>query len=178
MTRIGTLVGAAVLLFALASFAQDVAPINPLVRRSSSNIVVQTSAMNCTTTLGQGAFDALSWSFGATEVTDPSSGLAGKAMVEALNVSKDWDECSPVLFGDTVAGTIFKSVTLTQSDKKGNVLLTVKLTNALLTSFQIGGARSDTRPVENLSFDFEKICIQETNGGAIACFNKGASSGQ
>lgn len=178
MRKIAALVVIGVVLSGLAAFAQHVPPVTPLVRRASSNIVVQTSAMNCSTNLGQGAFDALSWSFGATDVANGSSGLAGKAMVEALNVTKDWDECSPVLFGDTVAGTIFKSVTLTQTDNKGNVLLTVKLTNALLTSFQIGGARSEARPVENLSFDFEKICIQETNGGAVACFDKKAATGQ
>jgi type VI secretion system Hcp family effector len=171
-----TLFGLGIMLFAFTSFGfgQN----EPTNKKPSSTIVVQATGLNCSTSLGQGTFEAESWSFGATDATDTSSGVpVGKAAVGTLNVRKNWDECSPELFLDTVSGKVLKTVTLTQSDKN-NVLLTVKLTNALLTSFQIGGSQSETRPMEKLSFDFEKICIQDTSGGTTTCFNKGTATGQ
>jgi type VI protein secretion system component Hcp len=95
------------LLFSVRSFAQDV-PAN--AKQTKSTIVVQVNGLNCSTAMGQGTFNAVKWSFGATDTTTVtgSGGGAGKAMVGTLNVEKRWDECSPELFLGTVSGKTFK----------------------------------------------------------------------
>jgi len=178
MRKTGTLFGLGVMFLAMYSFGQNAPAAASANNKHASTIVVQVNGLNCSTSLGQGSFDVEAWNFGATDNIDESTGApVGKAVVGTLNVKKNWDDCSPELFLDTVSGKVLKTVTLTQSDKN-TVLLTVTLTNALLTSFQIGSSESETRPMEKLSFDFQKICIQDTNGGTTACFNKGAATGQ
>ena len=169
----------AVVSFSICSLGQEA----PAAAKKNTRaiIVVAVNGLSCSTTLGPGTIEILSWSFGASNTASAggtgSGGSAGKAAIGDLTVNKRWDDCSPQLFAATVSGKSFKTVTLTQSDKNNTVLLTITLTNALLSSFQLSGDQSDEFPTESLSFDFQKICIKDANGGAQACFDKSTNTG-
>ncbi len=163
---------ACLLVLAMAVFAE--APPNAKAA-SHSIIVVKLNGLSCTTTAGTNMFDALSWSWGASNsssVTTGSGAGAGKANIQDLSVQKDFDQCSPVLFGAVVNGRALADVTLTQEDHKGNILLTVKMTHVLVSSWQIGGSTTSELPMEAVTFSFEKVCIADASTSTQACFDK------
>ena len=160
-----------VLLFVFA-FCVAASAQNDHVNRSS--IVVTVDGLNCATSLGTGVFPALAWSFGATDSasvgTRGTGGSAGKATVSNLTISKHADSCSPRLFADAVSGRVIKTVTIVQENTKSDVF-TVTLTNALVSSYQIGGSESTELPTEQISFDFTKICLTDSQNGTKTCYN-------
>jgi type VI protein secretion system component Hcp len=149
---------------------------------NGSIIVVTVDGLNCSTTAGSASFNAQAWSFGATdtlEIGGTGSGAGtGKATTSNLVVQKMFDECSPLLFFDVTSGKVIKSVTLTQSDKKDRPVMTVKLTNAILVSYQLSGTQAIVDPMESISFAFEKICINNIASGSQACFNAATNTTQ
>ncbi|HEX9119614.1 MAG TPA: type VI secretion system tube protein Hcp [Terriglobales bacterium] len=137
--------------------------------------MVKLNGLSCTTAAGTNMFDALSWSWGASNQSTLGTGGgsgSGKASISELVVQKKFDACSPVLFGAVTSGKNFPGLTLTQEDGTGNILLTVTLTNVLVTSWQIGGSTRSELPAESVGFDFEKVCISDTTTGNKACFDK------
>jgi len=165
MKRIVVLISLAMLL-AITSAGQD-PPTLP--------IVVKVSGLACSNgVFGAGSFPVEAWNFGAT-FTPSTGGGGGKTMVQNLLVEKLFDDCSPALFGATVNGRGFSSLTLTQSekDKEGRevALLTVTLDHVLLVSYQISGAQTSAKVTESLSFSFERICIKGANSGAEVCYD-------
>lgn len=142
-------------------------------QKGDSTITVKLEDLTCTTSLGTATFNALAWSFGAVNTGSSSSGGgggAGKAEVSALNVQKRFDECSPALFAGVTTGKHFKSLTLTQQDKK-DVIMTVMLTDVLVSSYSLDGNNEAKEPTESLSFDASKICINDAESGNKACFD-------
>jgi len=139
-----------------------------------SSITVKVAGLSCQTSLGGGTFSASAYSFGATQTVSASTGGGageGKATVAPLNIAKAFDECSPALFGGVVTGKHFQTVDLTQEDNKGHAILTISLTDALITSYQIGGSQASDTPRESIQIDFRKICISESSSNKL-CFDR------
>ena len=139
-----------------------------------SSITMILIGLNCATPLGGGTFLVSSYSFGASQVGDTSSGGGsgtGKTVITDLNIQRGMDACSPALFGSTVSGKHFTTATMVQTDPNGNTLLTVTLTDVLVSGYQISGNQQNPSPVEGLSFAYGKICIEEASSGAKVCYD-------
>jgi type VI protein secretion system component Hcp len=138
-----------------------------------STITVKLDDLTCTTSLGTGTFNAMAWMFSASNTTSSSSGGgggAGKAEVSALIVQKRFDECSPAMFAAVATGKHFKGLTLTQQDKK-DIIMTVTLTDVIVSSYKLGGNEEAKSPSETIDFDAAKICINDVESGNKACFD-------
>ena len=171
---------ACVLLLTAAVVAENPHSENAKAAASHSIIVVKLNGLNCTTKAGTNMFDVLAWSWGASNSGSVHVGGgagAGKANIQDLSVSKNFDQCSPVLFGAVSLGTHLKDVTLTQEDGKGNVLLTVTMTEVAVSSWSIGGTVSTELPSENVTFNFAKVCIADASTSTQACFDTTTNTG-
>ena len=139
-----------------------------------SSIVVTVDGLNCSTSLGTGAFNALAWSFGATDAVSTggtgSGGSAGKVALSTLTVSKRADTCSPRLFADVVLGRHIKTVTIVQENTR-NESFTVTLSDAIVSGYQLGGNQSSELPTEQIAFEFSKICLLDVQSGTKTCYN-------
>ena len=141
--------------------------------KTASTITVNVDNLNCTTALGASTFSAQAWSFGATQTTSSTSGGGGgtgKATVSALKVEKNFDQCSPALFGGVTTGKHFRTVTVVQQNDKVPVM-TVTLTDVIISSYNLTGSQTEENPTEEISFSFAKICINDSQSGTQACFD-------
>ncbi len=161
-----------VLLFALAICVAASAQNGRSGNRSS--IVVTVDGLNCSTSLGTGAFNALAWSFGATDAVSTggtgSGGSTGKVALSTLTVSKRADTCSPRLFADVVLGRHIKTVTIVQENTRSESF-TVTLSDAIVSGYQLGGTESSELPTEQIAFEFSKICLMDVQSGTKTCYN-------
>jgi type VI protein secretion system component Hcp len=130
---------------------------------SKEGITVTVSGLGCTTSAGSNAFKVASWSWGAAS----SGGPTPRTDLADLSVSKFLDACSPALFGGVGAARPFGTVTLVQTDDNGAAIVTVTLSGATISSWQVGS--SGEKPVENVSFSFATICVQENTSGNKVC---------
>ncbi len=134
------------------------------------SIVVSAPSLSCSTAAGTGAFAALSWSIGAQNNGNAASrDRAVSSTLGPLHVAKALDACTPVLFGDVVTGRVIPALTLTQSSG-GIPILTVKLTNAIATSDQLGG-NAASAPEEMVSFGYSRISITNNASGTTFCWD-------
>lgn len=122
-----------------------------------------------------GQFSLLSFAWGASNpvtLASNGSGLgSGKASISSFNVTKAFDGCSPALFGGTVTGSHFATLTMVQTDKKNVVLTTVTLSDVIVESIQWSASAADAQTSESLSFAFAKVCIQDGPSGNKLCYN-------
>ena len=166
------------LLFVLAMIATASAQNDRPANRSA--ITVAVDGLNCSTTLGTGAFPALAWSFNATDALSTGGtgggGSASKTTVSSLTVSKRADNCSPLLFADVVSGRHIKTVTIVQENNR-NEVFTVTLSNAIISNYQLGGDQSSSLPTEQIAFSFSKICLADSQSGTKACYNSQTGAG-
>jgi type VI protein secretion system component Hcp len=139
-----------------------------------SSIVVTVDGLNCSTSLGTGAFNALAWSFGATDAVSTggtgSGGSTGKVALSTLTVSKRADTCSPRLFADVVLGRHIKTVTIVQENTRSEAF-TVTLSDVIVSGYQLGGNQSSEFPTEQIGFEFSKICLMDVQSGTKTCYN-------
>jgi type VI secretion system secreted protein Hcp len=164
MRRVSILMAAITLLGATTSWAQS---------KPASTITVKVDDLSCTTVVGTGAFNVQTWSFGATQSTGGSTGGgggAGKATVSGLKVQKTFDQCSPGLFAGVTTGKHFRTVTVVQQDEK-NTVMTVTLTDVIISSYELAGEQSSRNPMEAIVFGFAKVCINDSQSGTQACFD-------
>ena len=173
MKRITLITTVLILLLSTTAWAQKKEEKEQKDEKGTPSITVKVDGLNCNTSLGTGTFAISAWSFGASQSGTASSGGgggAGKATISDLHVQKQFDECSPLLFNGVVTGKHFQTVSLVQQDKKTTVM-TVTLTDVLISSYQIGGSRGDSDPNESVSFSFAKICINNVSSGTQSCFD-------
>ena len=165
----------ALLLLSVAARAQGNSQAHIPPPPPKASITVNLNGLSCQTTAGTNAFSVLAWSWGASNPVTIGTGGggsgAGKASVSDLSVTKMFDQCSPALFGGVVTGKHFNTLTLTQDDSNGNVVLTVTLSDVLVSSWQMSGSVNEAFPTESVSFAFAKVCIAETGGGGKFCFD-------
>ena len=173
MKRLGFI--AVLLVTSISAMAQGASESHLKPPAPKSTITVKVNGLTCQTIAGSSTFGVQAWSWGASNpVTIGSAGGgsgAGKASISSLNISKQFDQCSPVLFGAVVTGKSFSSLVLTQEDDKGAVVLTVTLSNLFVESWQMSGSVNEAQPSESVSFAFAKVCIAETAGGGKFCFD-------
>ena len=144
-----------------------------------SGITMKIAGLHCSTNEGSDTFSVTSYSFGADNSASTSSGGgggAGKATVLPLNAMKKFDECSPALFGGVVTGQHFQTVDLIQQDEKHQTILIINLSDALITSYRIGGSQASDTPMETIQIDFRKICISEPSSSTKVCFDRGTNT--
>lgn len=135
--------------------------------KNSAPITVTLTGLGCATSLGADSFEARSWSWGATNTgADAGSGSgAGKAVIAALTLSRVSDACSPDLLGGVVTGKHFAAFTLSQFDKDGVLKATVVLTDAMLTSWQVGGTNTSAEAAEEVHVSFRKLTFTDVASG-------------
>ncbi len=165
-----------VLSFATAAAAQGPPGLEKKSPPVESRISIKIDGLDCTTGLGSHTFSATSYSFGAENTSSTGAGGGGggtgKAVVMPLSATKKFDECSPALFGGVVTGEHFKTADLVQHDEKGHPIVTINLSDVLITSYRIGGSQSSDSPQESIQIDFQKICISEAGSSPKLCFDR------
>jgi type VI secretion system secreted protein Hcp len=165
--------------FATAAAAQGPPGLEKKGPPVQSGITMKIAGLHCSTNEGSDTFSVTSYSFGAENSVSTGTGGgggAGKATVLPLNAMKKFDECSPALFGGVVTGQHFQTVDLVQQDEKHQTILIINLTDALITSYSIGGSQASDAPVETIQIDFRKICISEPGGSNKLCFDRGTNT--
>jgi type VI secretion system secreted protein Hcp len=165
--------------FATAAAAQGPPGLEKKSPPVQSSISMRIAGLDCSTALGSNAFSVTAYSFGAQNTSSTgtgSGGGAGRAVILPLNATKKFDECSPALFGGVVTGKHYATVDLVQQDDKGNTILTINLTDTLISSYQISGSQSYDSPQESIQIDFRKICISEPGSGDKLCFDRGTNT--
>jgi len=173
MKRITMITAVLILLLSTTAWAQKKEEKEQKDERGFASITLKVDGLTCNTSLGTGTFAIQAWSFGAQQSGSSSTGGgggAGKATISDLNVQKHFDECSPALFGAVTTGKHIPTVSLVQQDKKSTVM-TVTLTDVLISSYQIGGSQGGGDPQESVSFTFAKVCINDVSSGKQACFD-------
>lgn len=137
-------------------------------------ITVVMSDLGCSTALGADTFEARAWAWGAANIsssTGGSGGSVGKAVVNALSISRVSDACSPALLSGVVTGKPFKTLTLSQYDAAGVLKATVILNNAFLADWQIGGTNASAEATESVSVSFGKFVFTDAASGARVCYD-------
>lgn len=103
-----------------------------------------------------------SWSWGATQAgtSGGGGGGAGKVIVDSFSFGKTVDKASPKLFESLTTGKHLKDVTLelcrSSDDGRSQCYLTIKLTDVLISGYQIGGSGGSI-PTDQFSLNFAKI---------------------
>ena len=141
--------------------------------KPQSAIAVNLSGLGCSTTVGTDAFSVLSWSWGANNPADLSSGGGGgtgKVQVSDVHVTKPFDACSPALLGAVATGTHSPTLTLTQSNSDGTVT-TLALTDVIVSSWQASGSIGSEAATESASFAFAKVCLTDGTSGSKFCYD-------
>jgi type VI secretion system secreted protein Hcp len=110
---------------------------------------------------GEVELESFSWgqTNSGTAGHGPGSG-AGKVQAQDFHFVKKVDKTSPVLMAGCATGKHFKFFTLTSRKAGGKQedYLIVKMEEAMVSSYNIGGANgSDVVPSEQVSINFSKI---------------------
>jgi len=127
-------------------------------------VVVNVNGINCTNVEHQTGFNATSYSLGGTVKTgraEPARNARPPAL-DALSVAKNFDACSEPLIRLFLGSTTIPTLTLIQysggGDGRNVPALTITLTNAVMTSYEVTGA-PEVRPAEVLTFIYKKVCV-------------------
>jgi type VI protein secretion system component Hcp len=135
--------------------------------KTTAPITATLAGLSCSTALGTDTFEARSWSWGATStISDPGSGGgSGKATIAALSLTRVSDACSPALLGGVITGKHFATFTLSQFDKDGVLKATVLLSEAILTSWQVGGTNTSAEATEEVQISFSRLTFTDAVSG-------------
>jgi type VI secretion system secreted protein Hcp len=110
----------------------------------------------------KGEIDVLSYSIGATNAgthAGGGGGGAGKVNFQDIHISKKTDKASPKLMLACASGQHIKEGKLVCRKAGGDQqeYLTIKLTDLLVSSYQLGGSHGDVVPNDQFSLNFSKI---------------------
>jgi len=131
-------------------------------QQAQSTIILDVPDIGCSTPMSSHGFSVQNWSFGATNPPATSGGtpVTGRVQISAITVAKVFDECSAALFGAVASGKHLNALTLTQTDVTGRIKeMTVKLTDVIVSNYQLGGGSTAAQPIESISFSFTQIVI-------------------
>lgn len=111
----------------------------------------------------KGWIDIYAWSFGATQSgsgghVGGGSG-AGKVNMHDITVTKRTDTASADLFLKCANGKHYDEATIVsrKAGEKPLEFLKIKMTQVLVTSYQLGGSHGDDTPTESITLNFTKI---------------------
>ena len=124
----------------------------------------------------EGAIEILSFSFGASNSTNPIGGSAGsgKAVLSEFNVMKKTDIASCTFFNNCCIGKHFDKAKVSFRKAGGDqvVYLTYDFEKVFVTSIQWSGSTGgDDVPTESASFAYKKVTItynSQTDAGEAA----------
>jgi type VI secretion system secreted protein Hcp len=115
-----------------------------------------------------GEIDVLSWNWGLSQngtMHQPAGGVAGKASVQDLRLSRHLDAATPKLVLACLAGTQFQRATLACVRLGGDAslpFLTIVMQRVIVRAVDDGGAGGDAQFAENLSLHFAEVIIRYT----------------
>jgi type VI protein secretion system component Hcp len=154
------------LVLAGAGWAQSQSPIVLQVTPTSGGL------NGCSTAAGSNTVAVISWSFGVQNpVSTNVQAGAGKAKFNDFVVAKAFDECSPALFEYSAKGIHLRTATLTQVDKNGHPLMTIILSNPIITQYLLTDGSSNAGPVESIAFSYDAIQISNANNRVSTCWD-------
>jgi type VI protein secretion system component Hcp len=144
-----------------------------LTTKPQSAIAVNLGGLGCSTNAGTDAFSVLSWSWGASNPVDITSGGGagtGKVSVSDVNITKPFDACSPALLGAVATGKHYATLTLTQSNSDGTAT-TLTLSDVIVSSWQASGSIGSEAATESASFAFAKVCLTDGASASKFCYD-------
>ena len=104
--------------------------------------------------------DLLSYSFGLQNPSTRMSGgtAGGKAQFHEFNFTKYLDKSSPVLMKGCALGSHYTTATLSARKPGSNVeYLVVKMSDVIITSYNVSSSQGSVIPAESLSLNYAKI---------------------
>jgi type VI secretion system secreted protein Hcp len=122
----------------------------------------------------------VAFSYGVERPVDAASGVpSGKRQHKPVVITKEWGAASPELYQAIVTNEVLKSVLceFVSVNALGveEVTFTIELTNATIVGFdgsvQLGekdGPVVDTRELERIEFEFQRITVTSVTGGTTA----------
>ena len=154
----------------------------PAFAATSLYVSTSTSETNCSTAAGfKGYFDAQSFSIGgsnATTVSSSGGSGAGKISLQNLTIAKAFDNCSGTLITQFLAEQRIPTVTLVETETIGNgvskTILTITLTDAIISNYVLTDGAGGSVGAEQLSFGYQTACIVSSplNGNITkVCYN-------
>ena len=147
-----------ILLIFVVSFFAASAMAQGFGRRST--ITVAANGLNCSTQLGAGIFPALTWTLNSTDSisTNTGAGSGSGKVTSTATITKRADACTPQLFEGAIESKLFGDVIVTHQDEHGHTYK-ITLKNTLISSYQLAGEQSESRPSEQITFAFESLTI-------------------
>lgn len=157
----------------VVTMAQQAPPAQANAPLAKSSISISVPGLNCTTAAGTGNFAVQAYSWGASNpVTFGGGGTgSGKVSISSLNVMKQFDSCSPVLFESVSKGSFFKMLTLTQRSPDGEAVSILALENVVVESWQVSSSINQTGATESVSFAAQKFCLTDVPSGNKFCYD-------
>jgi type VI secretion system secreted protein Hcp len=130
----------------------------------------------------KGEIDLESWSWGATQtgtMAGQGGGGAGKTTVQDLHFTTTISKASPRFLMACTTGEHIKKATLVcrKAGKDQQEYLTYKLEGVIISSYQTGGSKGDTLPVDQLSLNFAKIEMEYKPQKADGTLEPGIKAG-
>lgn len=110
--------------------------------------------------------EVLSWNWGETNTGSMSHGTGGgtgRVSMQDFSFTMTINKATPKLLLACATGEHIKNALLTcrEAGKEQHPYLTIKFTDLLISSYQIGGSRGeDHKPVDHVSFNYTKIEIE------------------
>src|SRR3989304_7726303 len=119
---------------------------------------------------------SLSWS---SVMQSSRDGAAGKASAEEFSVTKYIDKATPKLFESLATGKHIAEAKIVVRNAGGNPVEYLKYTlkDIMVSSYSTGGSSGESRPTENISFNYGKIEIEYTELNADGTPGKGTVRG-
>jgi type VI secretion system secreted protein Hcp len=128
----------------------------------------------------KGRIGGVKFSFETTSPRDIATGQAsGKRTYKPIVITKEWDAASPQIFNALVTNEVLKKVLFefvkTDAAGKEEIYHTITLTNANVSNLHsyldltdTSGDRYDAHELEDVSFVFQKIEIENKEGKTTA----------
>lgn len=109
--------------------------------------------------------DVLSWSWGESQsgtMSHGGGGGAGKVSMQDFHYTMRVNKSSPKLFLKCATGEHIKTAIFTarKAGKDQQEYMIVKMTDVLVSSYQMGGSQGDVIPTDQVSLNFSKIEIE------------------
>lgn len=143
-------------LFLLPAIQQPIQKVNA---QSAFNAYLTLDGIQGSSSQSPNAIDILSWSWGATQVSNigsQSSGAgAGKVSMSSFSIMKAIDKASPQLYSLAASGKRIKSAVIIVNSG-GAEYLKIQMSDVLVSSYGLSSSGGD-RPTESVSFNFSKV---------------------
>lgn len=138
---------------------------------SPVGVVMTLDSISCQTAAGRNLFPVTAWSLGTG--TPSGSGGAGGSGPQLTNlmINKNFDDCSPDLFGNLLRGEHFDKAVLTQYAADQTPLVIVTLMHGFVAGYNLTGGGSNSTPTETVSFSYRQIDIKDAVTGSHFCWD-------